>query len=125
MMESATVFTSSLLLASLTPPPLPRPPAWTWALTTTGKPNSSAILATSSEVSASLPRGVGTSYFLNNSFAWYSWIFMGQWGKRLPRRARGAKCIISRAENGARAASGRRKIHSVFLKGKAHGQYLY
>ena len=27
-------FTSSKLLASLTPPPLPRPPACTWAFTT-------------------------------------------------------------------------------------------
>ena len=29
-------------LASLMPPALPRPPIWTWALMTTGKPSSSA-----------------------------------------------------------------------------------
>ena len=33
---------SSASLASLMPPALPRPPIWTWALITTGKPSSSA-----------------------------------------------------------------------------------
>ena len=47
-MTSATLATSSRVLMNLTPPkslplplnvPLPRPPAWTWALSTTGPPS--------------------------------------------------------------------------------------
>ena len=49
-------------LASLTPPPLPRPPAWIWALTTHRPPSSSQIFAASSALSVTLPLGVATPY---------------------------------------------------------------
>ena len=42
---SACASASSASLASLMPPALPRPPIWTWALTTTGKPSASAACA--------------------------------------------------------------------------------
>ena len=42
---SACASASSASLATLIPPALPRPPIWTWALTTTGKPSSSAACA--------------------------------------------------------------------------------
>ncbi len=41
---------SSAERASLTPPPFPRPPAWIWALTTTGKPSPLAASTASSAV---------------------------------------------------------------------------
>ena len=41
---------SSASFASLIPPALPRPPIWTWALTTTGKPSASAASRASSGV---------------------------------------------------------------------------
>jgi hypothetical protein len=46
--------------ASLTPPPLPRPPAWIWALTTQRPPSSAQIARASSGSAVTLPRGVGT-----------------------------------------------------------------
>ena len=41
---------SARLFASFTPPPLPRPPAWIWAFTTTGKPRPLAASTASSTV---------------------------------------------------------------------------
>src|SRR5438132_4706769 len=74
------------LFASLTPPPLPRPPAWICALTTqTGLPaiSSRAAATASSGVVASLPRGTATPNLRRISLAWYSWIFI-----EAPRRRR-------------------------------------
>ena len=39
--EAAALRTASMSRASLTPPALPRPPAWTWALTIQRSPPSS------------------------------------------------------------------------------------
>ena len=66
---------SALERATLTPPPLPRPPAWIYALTTTGKPSSSAIPTASAAVEAIFPVGTGTPKEASTAFAWYSWIF--------------------------------------------------
>ena len=59
--------------ATLTPPALPRPPAFTCALTTTravpAAANSSAIARASSGVVAILPVGTGTPYSAKSSFA--------------------------------------------------------
>src|ERR1051325_5991886 len=67
-------------LTTFTPPPLPRPPAWICALTTTNSLSVSAISAfaaasASSMLNAGRPLGTGTPSFLRISFAWYSWIF--------------------------------------------------
>ena len=71
---------ASRVLTTLTPPPLPRPPAWIWALTTTAplpaEKRALAALSASSIVVAISPLGTGTPYFRRMSFAWYSWIFM-------------------------------------------------
>src|SRR5438874_5908428 len=72
----ASSLTASTLLATLTPPPLPRPPAWICALTThTAPPNCFAARAASSTVNAGMPRGVGIPYLRKISLPWYSWIF--------------------------------------------------
>src|SRR5512135_644544 len=68
--------TSSIERASLTPPPLPRPPAWICAFTTqTGPPSCCAALTASSTENAGMPRGTGTPNLRNSSLPWYSWIF--------------------------------------------------
>ena len=61
-------------LATLTPPPLPRPPAWICALTTTNSFSVSAIssfaaASTSLKLSTGVPLGIGTPNFLRISFA--------------------------------------------------------
>src|SRR5882724_11934333 len=71
---------SSTDLGILKPPPLPRPPAWICALTTTPvapaeKRFLAARSASSREVTIS-PRGTATPYFDRIAFAWYSWIFI-------------------------------------------------
>src|SRR6266545_7313196 len=63
--------------ASLTPPALPRPPACTWALTTTLPPSLDAIALACAGVSATSPFGTGTPNSRRMALAWYSWIFMG------------------------------------------------
>src|SRR6476620_797446 len=69
---------SSTPLASLTPPPFPRPPAWICALTTTvPPPRRLAISAASAGVKATSPRGTGTPWRPRMDLAWYSWIFTG------------------------------------------------
>src|SRR5471032_2201275 len=69
--------TSSSDLATFTPPPLPRPPAWIWAFTTqTFPPRPLAASTASSTEKHGVPRGVTTPYLRNNSLPWYSWIFM-------------------------------------------------
>src|SRR3989442_14556900 len=68
--------TSSIDLATLTPPPLPRPPAWICALTTwTPLPMVSAAFTASSTENAGMPRGVGRPKRRKISLPWYSWIF--------------------------------------------------
>src|SRR5487761_789504 len=68
--------TSSIERASLTPPPLPRPPAWICAFTTqTGPPSCCAACTASSTENAGMPRGTGTPNLRNSSLPWYSWIF--------------------------------------------------
>ncbi len=69
-------FASFADLASLMPPALPRPPAWTCALTTTTSPGKARVAASASAgVVASVPAGTGTPYSRNNSLAWYSCTF--------------------------------------------------
>ncbi len=64
MICSAYSLTCSSDLATFTPPPLPRPPAWIWALTThTGPPSSSAALTASSTDMHGMPRGTVTPNF--------------------------------------------------------------
>src|SRR6476659_4210445 len=69
---SAWVRASAGVLATLTPPALPRPPILTCALTTVTPPSFSAIALASSGVVATSPRLTGTPYFWNSCFAWYS-----------------------------------------------------
>ena len=71
-MFCAWVNASSGVAAYLTPPALPRPPAFTCALTMTGRPISSAMALAPSAVSVTRPGVVGTLCFANSSFAWYS-----------------------------------------------------
>src|SRR5687767_13646833 len=69
--------TSSRDFATLTPPPLPRPPAWICALTThTLPPRRLAASSASSTENAGKPRGVGMPYLRKISLPWYSWIFI-------------------------------------------------
>src|SRR5258708_3001975 len=68
--------TSSTDLATLTPPALPRPPAWICAFTTqTLPPSVCAALTASSTEKAGMPRGVGMPKRRKISLPWYSWIF--------------------------------------------------
>src|SRR5687767_1705895 len=74
---SASCFTSAGDLATLTPPPLPLPPAWICAFTTQTLPPSFCAAATASSTQKhGTPFGVGTPNLRNNSFPWYSWIFI-------------------------------------------------
>src|SRR5664279_3568469 len=76
-MRADSFFTSSMVLTTLTPPALPRPPAWICAFTTqTGPPSSWAPLSASSTLNAGTPRGTGTPNSRNTALAWYSWIFI-------------------------------------------------
>src|SRR6478672_9183474 len=69
---SAFARASSGVLATLTPPALPRPPIFTCALTTVTPPSFSAMAAASSGVVATSPRLTGTPCFWNSCLAWYS-----------------------------------------------------
>src|SRR6185312_1829865 len=73
---------SARVLATLTPPPLPRPPAWICALTTTTSVPACCwtlgiAASASSTVIAGMPIGTGTPYFWKSCLPWYSWIFTG------------------------------------------------
>ena len=71
---SACWAASSGDLAIFTPPALPRPPIFTWALTaTTEVPSSAAAWDACSGFSATIPRSTGTPCFSNKSRAWYSY----------------------------------------------------
>src|SRR5258708_1235824 len=77
---AASSRTSPMERASFTPPPLPRPPAWTCAFTThTGPRSDSAAATASSTEKAGAPRGVATPYLRKISLPWYSWMFMVGW----------------------------------------------
>ncbi len=57
--------------------PLPRPPAWTCALTTIRPPPSASYAsAASSGVVTTIPAGTATPAALSRSLAWYSWTFI-------------------------------------------------
>ncbi len=60
---------SSGVLASFTPPALPRPPVFTWALTTTAVPSSLATAAADSASSTVRPGNTGTPWAAKRSFA--------------------------------------------------------
>src|SRR3989337_2540590 len=62
--------------AILTPPALPRPPAWTCAFTTQREPPMSSATrgAARSEYTTS-PGGTGMPDARRRSLAWYSWMF--------------------------------------------------
>src|ERR1700733_14229966 len=69
---------------SLTPPALPRPPAWICALTAHSLPPSRvATDSASAAVYATPPGCTGTPYLASSSLAWYSWMFMGLLGLQL------------------------------------------
>src|ERR1700754_744166 len=76
-MPLAAARTSSRLRQNLTPPALPRPPAWIWALTIHCEPPRclAASTAASGEL-ATLPGGTAMPYCANSSLAWYSWKFI-------------------------------------------------
>src|SRR5436190_837340 len=75
--RSASLRTSSVDFTTLTPPALPRPPAWICALTThTGPPSCSAAWTASLALNAGMPLGVGTPNSRSTDLAWYSWMFM-------------------------------------------------
>jgi anthranilate phosphoribosyltransferase len=81
MIWRAYCSTSSSVLAILTPPPLPRPPAWIWALTAqrsvpVSSSSCSAALTASSGVYATMPAGTATLYFFRIDFPWYSCRFI-------------------------------------------------
>src|SRR6187455_2602178 len=79
-MSAVAERTVSRSRASLTPPALPRPPAWTWALITQSlPPNDCAAATASSALLATLPAGTGIPYSRNTSFDWYSWRFIRPW----------------------------------------------
>src|SRR6478735_2694069 len=63
---------SSAVLASFTPPALPRPPALTCALITVTPPSCSAAALAASAVSTTTPSVVVTPCLAKSSFAWYS-----------------------------------------------------
>src|SRR5882762_9172162 len=57
------------------PPAFPRPPACTWAFTTTRPPRRCATARASAGVRATSPLGTGTPNSRSSALAWYSWIF--------------------------------------------------
>ena len=69
---SALSRASSALAAILIPPAFPRPPIFTCALITAGKPTFSAAATASSTVRAGMPDGTGISWRAKSCFPWYS-----------------------------------------------------
>src|SRR6187402_425927 len=100
-MPLAAARTSSRLRQNLTPPALPRPPAWIWALTIHCEPPRclAASTAASGEL-ATLPGGTAMPYLANSSLAWYSWKFI----RYLERT--GETCGRVQAVNGAHGEGG-------------------
>src|SRR3569623_35075 len=76
-MPLAAARTSSRLLQILTPPALPRPPAWICAVTFHCEPPSALVASTAASGElATLPGGTVIPYCANSSLAWYSWKFI-------------------------------------------------
>src|SRR6185437_3986817 len=100
-MRLASFSTSSMDFTTLTPPALPRPPAWICAFTThTGPPSSCAPLTASSMENAGTPRGTGTPNSRSTALAWYSWIFMkAAFVSRAQRSRRGTRRNRDRYRN--------------------------
>src|SRR5687768_12059964 len=74
--------TSSIDLATFTPPALPRPPAWICAFTTQTLPPSFFAAATASSTeNAGTPLDVGTPNLRKSSLPWYSWMFIVREGR--------------------------------------------
>ena len=69
---SAAAPASAGFLASFTPPAVPRPPAWTWAFTTTVPPTRRAMDSASEGVDATSPSGMGMPAARNRARPWYS-----------------------------------------------------
>src|SRR5882724_9646928 len=103
---------SSGLRASLTPPPLPRPPAWICAFTTTTPLpeaiSSRAAATASSWELTSLPRGTATPYPRRSSLAWYSWIFIAAVDYTAPHGRASEHRVVRgrRGDSGSPAAPG-------------------
>src|SRR5699024_210301 len=77
-------------LAIFTPPALPRPPVFTWALTTTtGVPSFSAPALAAAGSSATTPPSTGTPCFSKRSRAWYSYRSTGCFSSRCRQWAAG------------------------------------
>src|SRR5258707_1234570 len=107
---------SSASLASLTPPPFPRPPAWICAFTThTGFPamRIRAAATASSALATSLPRGTATPNPRRMSFAWYSWIFIG------PAKYNGGRRGASSASGGPALPFAEQRLELPALDGLA------
>src|SRR5208283_2735681 len=109
----ASARTSALDLATLTPPPLPRPPAWICALTThTPPPRLAAAFTASSTENAGMPRGVGTPKRRRISLPWYSWIFTAC----SPARPSGGAAIPLRIILAHRVSRGLERMTAIELK---------
>src|SRR5690606_5415839 len=79
-----------MVRASLTPPALPRPPAWICALTTHRSPGMALAASTaSSGERATRPAGTAMPYSAKSCFAWYSWKFI--WNPCVGGTERGAR----------------------------------
>ena len=98
-MRVASFFTSSIDFTTLTPPALPRPPAWICAFTTqTGPPSSLRRLAPPPRrVNAGMPCGTGTPNSRSTALAWYSWMFIEASARRVPACADPGRYSLCRA----------------------------
>src|SRR5690606_7549327 len=90
-------------LAIFTPPALPRPPVFTWALTTTtGVPSFSAPALAAAGSSATTPPSTGTPCFSKRSRAWYSYRSTGCFSSRCRQWAAGRTGLDATPGNTAR-----------------------
>src|SRR5665647_1816402 len=105
--ESAISSASAGVLATFTPPALPRPPTFTCALTTTGPLASSANALASVAVVATPAAVTGTEWAANDSIAWYSkrsircssLVASTHVSRSRPRRPRGFAPVIRLTED--------------------------
>ena len=93
------------IFASLTPPALPRPPAWICAFTTHGRRRAPwPLRPPASGVVATLPAGTGMPYSAKNCLAWYSWKFMRALGRTGSRGGNERRCANRGAAGRTKAA---------------------
>ena len=106
-MSPAIRSASAASAATLTPPPLPRPPAWICALTTTRPPRRRATAPASRAENTASPRGTATPCPASSAFAWYSWIFTMDYSPRMSTSSFTAAADLSSAacSPGSRAIS--------------------